>query len=372
MGKSWDEDKGGRDKWIAWLAGILGEANRCLKPGAHGLVWALPRTQHWTQMACEDAGFEIRDVISHVFGTGFPKSLNVSKAIDSAAGAEREVVGQQRRAATGRAQQGEGGYAFGEDFDTTVPATDAAKQWDGWGTALKPAHEAWILCRKPIDGTVAQNVLEHGTGGINVDGCRVGTSGGTAAENFGETKGVMFGGGKGKPTNEIRTLDAGRWPPNLVLSHSADCAEQCVTDCPIAELGSQSGERPGMSSGGKHSKDYPGGMFGGIDSEHTARGDTGTAARFFPQFKYQAKPSKGEKNAGLDEPNTHPTVKSVKLMAWLCRLVTPPGGIILDPFTGSGSTGVAALAEGFQFVGIEGDFENAKIARNRLKHALSE
>jgi hypothetical protein len=151
MGKEWDKDKGGRDKWIEWMSEVAAECLRVIKPGGHALVWALPRTSHWTATAWEDAGWEPRDRICHIFGSGFPKSANISKQIDRMAGAEREVVGSSHRSSTGRAQQGQGGYAFGEEFTTTAPATDAAKQWDGWGTALKPAYEMWMVMRKPVD-----------------------------------------------------------------------------------------------------------------------------------------------------------------------------------------------------------------------------
>ncbi len=416
MGKSWDGDHGGRDKWIAWLAAILSEAYRCLKPGAHCLVWALPRTQHWTQTACEDAGFDVRDVISHMFGSGFPKSLDVSKAIDSAAGAEREVVGQQRRAATGRAQQGEGGYAFGEDFDTTAPATDAAKQWEGFGTALKPSHEAWVLCRKPMGQTVAANVLEHGTGGINVDGCRVATSDDLNGGAYSDGEHPLAGSGfKIGRTESSYEQPAGRWPPNTLLSHSAACGPVCADDCPIGELDRQSA---GMHSAGaaRTGSGNPKpvvatGSSWNIQSntgDMMRFGDSGGASRFFPNFTpdppgfpflYSAKPSSAERDAGLDSfqsltraeatdrkegsagsknaragagapgrRNGHPTVKGRELMQWLTRLVTPPGGTVLDPFCGSGATGIACALEGFDFHGIELDPYHTDIARARIAH----
>ena len=406
--KNWDKDKGGRDNWIAWLASIMREAHRVLKPGSYALVWALPRTQHWTQTACEDAGFEIRDVISHQFGSGFPKNKDISKAIDKAAGAERKVVGTRKlggNAAQSTAEKG-GTYATNTDsrgvaainVPITEPATDAAKRWDGWGTALRPSHESWILIRKPAQGTLASNVSEHGVGGINVDGCRIGEAGSkTAAPKSGKgqatrwiTSGAHMGGDDSKA----------RWPPNVVYTHSAACAEQCAEDCPVAELARQSGERPGMSGGGQHAPGYTDGMFGAIDSVGTARNDGGSAARFFPLFRYSIKPGTSERDAGLDtfevltggqatdrkdgsagtkspragagrkggRRNGHPTVKSLSLMRWFCRLVTPPGGIVLDPFAGSGSTGIGAVLEGFQFRGIELDEYHTDIARARIAH----
>lgn len=184
MGKEWDSPRGGRVPWIEWLTEILKEALRVLKPGGHALVWALPRTSHWTGTAIEQAGFEIRDCIQHLVGSGFPKSLNVSKAIDAAAGVERETVGSKRLGGNACIPCKDKGGTYGvgvgtapaQDVPITAPATDAAKQWDGWGTALKPGHECWWLARKPLNGTVAQNVCTHGTGGLNIAATRVGVS----------------------------------------------------------------------------------------------------------------------------------------------------------------------------------------------------
>ena len=186
MGKKWDKDKGGRKLWIAWLESIMTEAFRTLKPGAHILVWAIPRTSHWTATAIENAEFEIRDVVTHIFGSGFPKSQNISKAIDKQAGAKREVVGQKIRGDVQKAKisgvtmgaahanrNNKDIFGYGVE-NITIPSTDDAKQWDGWGTALKPASEHWILARKPLsEKTIAANVLEHSTGGINIDASRI-------------------------------------------------------------------------------------------------------------------------------------------------------------------------------------------------------
>jgi site-specific DNA-methyltransferase (adenine-specific) len=181
MGKDWDKDKGGRGAWIDWMSQIAAECLRVLKPGAHALVWAIPRTSHWTATAWEDAGFEVRDRIAHIFGSGFPKSLDVSKAIDKMHGAERKSVGVNQYASrrTGAGKMGTfenrgAGLGGAESSIITAPATEAAKQWEGWGTALKPAVEDWWLLRKPIsESSIAANVLRWGTGGVNVDGCRV-------------------------------------------------------------------------------------------------------------------------------------------------------------------------------------------------------
>jgi hypothetical protein len=350
MGKGWDKDKGGRDEWVAWLAAIMREAIRCMRPGAYGLVWALPRTSHWTGLALEDAGFEVRDRVSHLFGSGFPKSLNVSKAVDSALGAERPITGE--RVLTGNAavslsdKRGTYGVQVGTVPPKTVaitgPATPEAARWEGYGTALKPACEDWWLVRKPLDGTVAHNATTHGTGGINIDGCRIGDAGGTTkAERTpdAETRGAY---GRGLNGSCAAALPAGRWPANLALSHTEDCRllgtvterrvvsvtiapgqptksaygnglnrrpedkfsqeqeqEQweCSPNCPIKLLDDQAGDCPGMSGGGEHSAEYGGGMFGAIDAPHLARNDSGGPSRFF----YCAKASTAEREFGCED-----------------------------------------------------------------------
>ena len=373
MGKGWDYDVPTVDIWR--------ECVRVLKPGGHLLAFAGTRTQHRMAVNIEDAGFEIRDMIAWVYGSGFPKSLDVSKAIDKRGGqsvawfgpwfrkwreqngitqkqvsalfpsktggltgcvanwelgfnlptpeqfnlirdtfglpfesveaAEREVVGQ--KAWTNSAAH----FLPGEDhtervkLDITAPATEAAQQWDGWGTALKPALEPITVARKPFKGTVANNVLEHGTGAINIDGCRVATDESTQrpcgpnsdhAQQFKGTKGGM----RGQPAG------TGRWPANLIHEGSDE----------VVEL-------------------------------------LGDAARFF----YCAKANKKDREEG----NSHPTVKPTDLMAYLCKLVTPPGGVVLDPFMGSGSTGKAAVREGFSFIGIEREVEYFQIAEKRVQ-----
>jgi DNA modification methylase len=311
MGKRWDYDVPSVEVWQQCL--------RVLKPGGHLLAFAGTRTQH--RMACriEDAGFEIRDMIAWVYGSGFPKSLDVSKAIDKAAGAEREVVGSYTvggTAAKGKhkgraAASADDGSAMGciKELDITVPATEAAKQWQGWHTSLKPALEPVTLARKPLEGTVAANVLQYGTGAINVDGCRVEGEPRPLLEHTGRSGNVYGDGLEG--SRAIGMTTAGRWPANLIH-----------------------------------------------DGSREATGILGEEARFF----YCPKTSAAERGKG----NNHPTVKPIDLMRYLCRMVTPPGGIVLDPFAGSGSTLLAARREGFRAIGIELNPEYCQIIKSRL------
>jgi len=509
MGKDWDKDKGGRDGWIKWMTSVMKECHRVLKPGAHAFVWALPRTSHWTATALENAGFQIRDIVTHVFGSGFPKSHNISKGIDKAAGVEREILGYR---------------------------------WDGWGTALKPASEHWILIRKPLsEKTIADNVLKHGTGGINVDASRIGSE---VRHNMQkDTKswsGNNWSGAPQKNSGEIKTVK-GRFPANFICSGEAR-----------KMLDEQSGK---LISGGKKGKKYISGSdadtvlsmnkgFGGI-----CLSDQGGASRFFyngfsveddvlnhscktlnainvvlflrtinqtieksvqinadttqkeklaqivksvgikcntctthiaqelvkiknsdfksevlpairdcigslknstliqslaltvenlestdttqiiqnlsqlfgcalfaidentnsenhrkelglekvTRFLYSAKASKSERNTGCEglgkknptqeyrmnavegDPrkpakctgneavaNHHPTVKALKLMKYLITMITPRGGTVLDPFMGSGSTGVACNTLGVDFIGIEKEQEYFEIASKRI------
>jgi site-specific DNA-methyltransferase (adenine-specific) len=383
MGRSWDSDKGGRDAWVAWMTEVMAECLRVLKPGAHGLVWALPRTSHWTATALEDAGFEIRDVITHHFGSGFPKSLDIGKAIDKAAGAEREVLETIPDRWTGSGSV----LNFATDRPqssvpiTGTPATDAAKQWDGWGTALKPASEHWVLVRKPLsEKSVAANVLAHGTGGLNIDASRVQMSdadrevidgmGGYGNEGWVDT---------GTPAafntsvrTEARAHAKGRWPANLILSHG-DCNRVCEPGCPVAEMDAQSG----VSSDKPHRRNAPGTEVflhtynGGMYADGTVKGyaDSGGASRYFTTFKYTPKAPTRERPVGADG-TRHETVKSLALMDWLIRLVTPPGGTVLDCFAGSGATAEAALLGGFGCVAIEAEASYIPLIEQRLaRHA---
>lgn len=354
MGKEWDHGVPGVPFWS--------EALRIAKPGAHLLAFGGTRTFHRLACAIEDAGWEVRDCLSWLYGAGFPKSLDVSRALDRAAGAEREVVGH-RTYAGGHVQNSSaeylappiGTFVRAQDRrDVSAPSTDAAKQWAGFGTALKPAWEPIILARKPLAGTVAQNVLAHGTGALNVDGCRIGTAEDckrTPSPNGGSntyaqdeyTKGMLRG-GNGSPL--------GRWPANLVLDEESARA-----------LDEQSGDRTSTRANGNPNEPWRSNGWTGAGVGHDFR-DSGGASRFF----YTAKASAGERHyAGR---NVHPTVKPVSLMRWLVRLVTPPGGLVLDPFMGSGSTGIAALSEGMRFLGMEVEVESFEVARRRIAGPL--
>jgi site-specific DNA-methyltransferase (adenine-specific) len=573
MSKEWDDPSAMRDgdgradreAFVGFLREIMAECFRVLKPGGHALVWAIPRTSHWTAWALEEAGFEIRDCVYHVFGQGFPKSLNVSKAIDRIKGAKREVVGSYRvggNALTPTSEKG-GTYGVGVpnspagDLPITKPATPEAIQWDGWGTALKPAVECWWLCRKPVEEkSVAAQVLKTGTGAINIDGTRisgipqvpgsvrsyrrfddkgdkpelapppppnpegrwpsnlmlshspgcrrVGTVQAPAPvinrfddgmKPFGEGAGHPYtqsgGGTEDVPVYEcepgcpVKTLDEqsgerpvsgtaslgkaqeapsdgygggwggaprelpndsggasryfqtfapkGRWPSNIVLSHSPACVRrgtkqvktgvahrtnsggsnfgseipkppledmtygdengmetvedwECAKGCPIAEMDRQ-GEEMGIHKAGsplaaqvkwdlaESTPSYGGGFSGPSGMRY---GDEGGASRFFQNlepevpFFYTAKAAKSEKEDGLEgtpdgkRVNVHPTVKPVSLMRYLVKMVTPPGGVVLDPFAGSGSTLIAAVQEGMRYIGIERETEYVKIAEKRL------
>jgi site-specific DNA-methyltransferase (adenine-specific) len=264
-----------------------------------------------------------------------------------------------------------GGYGADVDRDRTQDRpinTDAAKQWAGWGTALKPAHEVWWLARKPLEGTVAGNVLAHGTGALNIDGCRVGTEV-IPATRRGVSRLGTFEGADGNVTPE----HAGRWPPNLLLSHSEDCVEggDCAGDCAVAEMDRQSGV---LKSGARAAGSYENhGFMGARKAPLPAlSGDCGGASRFFPVFRYEPKAAAADKESGLEysgkaaRGNTHPTPKPVALMEWLIRLITPPSGTVLDPFMGSGTTGVAATKLGHGFVGCEREREYFGIAQARI------
>ena len=354
MGKEWDHGVPGVPFWT--------EALRVIKPGGHLVAFGGTRTYHRLACAIEDAGFEVRDCLMWLYGTGFPKSLDVGKAIDKAAGAEREstrtrTVAADRWTGPGRKALAAGISSY--DIPETTPATDAAKQWDGWGTALKPAWEPIILARKPLTGTVAANVLEHGTGALNVDGCRV-EAGAGDYDHPGNLKKTRMARNSyaaaeqgAEKVTQAPPNPAGRWPANLVLDFEAgEMLDAQSGDTSSTRIGNPRNPVAGFERCPSNLK------IGNGRETHDFR-DSGGASRFF----YCAKASKSERGEG----NTHPTVKPLSLMRWLCRLITPPGGVILDPFMGSGSTGVAAIAEGFDFIGIEQNPEYAEIARKRME-----
>ena len=405
MGATWDK-AGVAFRPETWKAAL-----RVAKPGAYLLAFGGTRTFHRLAVAIEDAGWELRDTIMWVYGSGFPKSHDVSKAIDKAAGAEREVVGQvsnhRNRPATNKwkksALQVKGRPMPGSDHvgqmtTITAPATPAAQQWQGFGTALKPAWEPIIVARKPIDGTVAANVLAHGTGGLNIDECRVGV---LADDQGGFRNGVYSHKNERRSSYTLRNNGdpyrkdqhpQGRWPANLIHDGSDEVVG--LFPHPHGAGHATNGEHcPGTKPSGMPHGDACYGSFQPTASPR--KGDSGSAARFF----YCAKASKADRDEGCEgeakpcglmqddnyvwpdgQPevrrrNTHPTVKPTALMRYLCRLVTPPGGLILDPFMGSGSTGKAAALEGFRFEGIELDPEDKgflDIARARIEHAQAQ
>src|SRR5699024_9400995 len=314
MGKDWDS--------FVPPPAVWEECYRVLKPGGHMAVFAGTRTQDLMGLSIRLAGFEIREQLNWIYGTGFPKSMDVSKAIDKAAGAEREVLSERPAYGIG----GSGilnGHSEGATAKVTAPATDEAKKWEGWGTALKPATEPIVLARKPLEGTVANNVLTYGTGGLNIDACRVGDDirpkGASTGEVLSEN-GSMSGPNTGRKV--VGTV-TGRFPSNVLLDEQAAEAID---------------EQKGTSS-------------------------------FFSVFKYQAKAPKKERPVIEREDGTkvqHPTVKPVALMEWLVTLVTPPNGVVLDPFAGSGTTLQAALNEGFDPLGVEQDVDYIQLINKRL------
>lgn len=390
MNQKWDKDKGGKEQWIQWLTMIMREVRRVLKPGGHILMWALPRTSHWTAEAVERAGFTVRDVITHLFSTGFPANHNIRDAV-------KRILKRE---------------GLDSGVETCVPPDEFLEKL---GTALKPSSEHWILARNVLEGTIAGNYLDWGTGVLNIDGCRVAHE--DERDFLRNAKTIEWGkkseykadkGFNRSPLSGASDIKKeGRWPPNTILSHSPACSSsRCYDGCVVGALR-----------------------------------DQGASPKFFPTFLYKAKPSRREKDKGLDalalkrkksfnaggiqgkrdkkaaaalekaekkakktkkkapksaksqglsaagrtliredgsktlvsrflsgfQANDHTTVKSVDLMRWLIKLINPEGGTVLDMFTGSGTTGCAAVFEGFDFIGIELDPSYCEIARKRME-----
>ena len=357
MGKSWDKSG------IAFNTEVWSECLRVLKPGGHMLAFGGSRTFHRIAVAIEDAGFELRDTLMWVYGSGFPKSYDISKGIDKQAGAEREVTGKYKRPdGTNRDYQGwnesSGVTSFNSDNYSfagrpiTAPSTPEAQLWQGWGTALKPAFEPIILARKPIsEKNIAENVLKWGTGGINIDDCRIPLKGERQPTGSGKPSknGVTYNlaiksGGNGGN----RTPQQGRWLANFIH----DGSEEVLRLFPETKSTPHTPTNGGTGGVGQSTNFQRG-------SETSPYRDSGSAARFF----YCAKASRKERGEG----NNHPTVKPLALMQYIVRLITPPNGIVLDPFAGSGSTLIAAIREGFKYIGIELNEEYIEIAEKRLQ-----
>jgi site-specific DNA-methyltransferase (adenine-specific) len=368
MGKAWD------NSGIAYDVTVWQQCLRVLKPGGHLIAFGGSRTYHRLAVAIEDAGFEIRDQIQWIYGSGFPKSLDVSKAMDKQAGAIGDDAGPNPSWRLNEYTWAGGqGKTPMRPERKTAPSTDLAKQWQGWSTALKPAHEPAVLARKPLCGTVADNVTTWGVGALNIDGTRIGTDVVGWGDNGRNNDTAHLYGLKGGESRPI----AGRWPANVILDEDAATA-----------LDAQSGHSKSVRSDRGNVQIFQDSSWIGKSTER-GHSDSGGASRFF----YTAKASKSEREAGLyyeewqvagamtgaeyreDRPtnhplraNHHPTVKPLSLMRYLVRLVTPPGGKVLDPFMGSGSTGCASILERFDFVGIDITPEYVAIAQKRIDY----
>lgn len=456
MGKTWDA--------FVPPPAVWDECFRVLKPGGHILVFAGSRTIDLMGISVRMAGFEIRDSLAWIYGQGFPKSLDISKAIDKAAGAEREVIGSRPLTGNGKTMKsgfhqpdgtGAGETVKQEVFEYTAPATDEAKKWQGWGTALKPAMEPIIMARKPLsEKTVASNVLKWGTGGINIGKSRIGftnesdlaeydfNQNGQNRSNKDDGESLELYEGGWKVQKGEKEIPSGRFPSNVIFGHTEHCVPvgekeettlnhnapkgtfaggepdrgsdtteyrankitttiwECVEGCPVKELDRQSGIRPGGMYPAKRGQAVNTSFASGQETVGGQRsmGDTGGASRYF----YQAKANKKDRNEGLEglpekgkvfngksdtsagnaegsvedkfttkpQTNFHPTVKPTDLLRYLVRMVCPPDGVILDPFIGSGSTGKAAILEGFKIVGVETTSEYLPIIQGRIEHAI--
>ena len=391
MGKTWDYDVPGVDIWSEVLC--------ALKPGAHLLSFFGSRTYHRGAIPIEDAGFEIRDQLMWLYGSGFPKSYNIAKGIEGKLThgsanwndwnkLDGDLVDSKIGYSKLQHNQGyrDKDYSEKKHIENVKFHTKEAQKYEGWGTALKPAHEPIVMARKPFTGSVANNVLEYGTGGINIDECRVGDEvTKTTIKDLSQAHGNKFGkAGIKYPSLGTKENPPGRFPANLMHDGS-----EVVRDI-FPETGKSSGGRSYQNTNQMYSGGWADEKGSKVDPGF---GDEGSASRYF----YCAKTSKKDRDEGLDalveaqttdgnirsnsetartfgansalRKNTHPTVKPTELMRYLCRLVTPKGGVIVDPFMGSGSTGKAAVAEGFGFVGIEMSQEYFDIACARIEQA---
>ena len=382
MGKKWD------NSGIAYSVELWTECLRVLKPGGHLLAFSGSRTYHRMVVAIEDAGFEIRDMVSWISNKTFPKSQNISIALDKAA---KAMTHRGQMFALGHNTSADKQLPNDRQVGDHEPITDEAKKWVGWGTGLKPTVEPIVMARKPLIGTMAENVLEWGVGGLNIDASRIGYE--NEQVNFDAIqKGNIYGSGKiygQAKQNEVTSLykSAGRWPANVVFDE--ECAELLNEQSGITS--SVASNRGDINIG--HMAGYGDSDAGVVQRTSTIRGhnDSGGASRFF----YVARASKSDRNEGLEnlpavmarnyaqdqttldtmpfgklpKQNFHPTVKPTDLMRYLIKLVTPAGGVVLDPFTGSGSTGKAALLDGYQFLGIEMTDDYLPIIQGRLDWA---
>lgn len=393
MNKKWDYDVPSVEFWK--------EVYRVLKPGGHILSFGGTRTYHRLVVNIEDAGFEIRDQIQWIYGSGFPKSLNIGKAIDKIEGNEREIVGDNPN---NRPTSMKG-------VDTNIPSgwkiyecdkiTKGSSEYEGWGTGLKPANEPIVLARKPLsEKSIAENVLRWRTGGLNIDGCRIGYEAGSHPKDlYGES---YMKSGHGKANNDLQNIsgkersgvyvnDTGRFPANVILECICDevikgeKAERTTKKTNINNKEANWFRNAGGDKEDRWSFNDKGDIHTNPDCPcYIMDEQSGGTSRFF----YRAKVSKKERNLGLDgfdenevvrqglageknnpiHKNNHPTVKPINLLTYLCRLITPPNGVVLDPFMGSGSTGIAALLEGFDFIGMELEKDYYEIAEQRIKN----
>lgn len=409
MGKGWD------NAGVSFNKGTWEKCLRVLKPGGYLLAFGGTRTYHRIACAIEDAGFEIRDCIMWIYGSGFPKSMNIGLAIDKKNGVESEIVGERKQlgAKFKLTQELIDNGGFNDPNRTSFAIKKASNEWQGWGTALKPSFEPIIVARKPFKGSCVDNVLKYGVGGLNIDECRIEYK--SESDKAGATpQGKVTSNKSAGATPDIerdgrveveRPEQKGRFPANLILTYGETDFDEVCGGFPYSKSSGGEPTMPDLRDVGKKSKEAIGIdklSFGQVsnaerkDSTYLAPKDSGSAARYF----YCAKASKKDRDEGLDDfeqaitddgrntpidnpylrgetlrHNTHPTVKPTSLMQYLIRLVAPKGATILDPFMGSGSTGKAVVYEnkernaGYKFIGIEKEPEYCKIAEARTKYA---